>query len=122
MKSMDLTRIMQISSLSRLQEPFPAPTHTKNIQKAEFQAIPKLHPSDPLYHNEIISNFEVFGPRKADIQCADEGIKVISPKFGPKLINLSILDVHMQNTYTLQATDPRILSESCRPCLLGPPK
>ena len=53
-------------------------------------------------------NFEVFGTRKADIQCADRGIKVISPQFGPKLINLSILDVRMQNAYTLQATDPRI--------------
>ena len=94
----------------------------KNIRKAEFRAIPKLHPSDPLYHNEIISNFEVFGPKKADIQCADKGIKVVSPKFGPKVINLSILDVRMQNTYTLQATDPRILSESHRPHLLGPPK
>ena len=57
-------------------------------------------------------NFEVFGTRKADIQCADGGIKIFSPKFGPKLINLSILDVRMQNTYTLQATDPQILSES----------
>ena len=119
---MDLTRITRISSLSRLQGPFPAPSCTRNIQKAEFRAIPKLHPSDPLYHNEIISNFEIFGPRKADIQCADEGIKVISPKFRPKLINLSILDVCMQNTYILQATDTRISSESHRPRLLGPPK
>ena len=93
-------------SLSRLQGPFPAPSCTKNIQKAEFLAIPKLHPSDPLYHNEIISNFEVFGPRKADTQCADEGIKIVSLKFRPKLMNLSILDVHMQSTYTLQAKDP----------------
>ena len=67
-------------------------------------------------------NFEVFNPRKADIQCTDGGIKVFSPKFGPKLINLSILDVRMQNTYTLQATDPQILSNSHRPHLLGPPK
>ena len=78
----------------------------KNIQKAELRAILKLHPSDPLYHNEIILNFEVFSPRKADTQCADKGIKIVSPKFGPKLINLSILDIRMQNTYTLQATDP----------------
>ena len=82
----------------------------------------KLHPSDLLYHNKIIPNIKVFGPKKADIQCADEGIKVVSLKFGPKLINLSILDVRKQNTYTLQATDPQILSESHRPHLLGPPK
>ena len=36
MKSIDLTRIMQISSLSRLQGPFPAPSQMKNIQQAEF--------------------------------------------------------------------------------------
>ena len=36
MKSMDLTRIMQILSLSRLQGPFPAPSRMKNIQQAEF--------------------------------------------------------------------------------------
>ena len=35
-KSMDLTRITQILSLSRLQGPFPAPTWMKNIQQAEF--------------------------------------------------------------------------------------
>ena len=35
-KSMDLTRIMQISSISRLQGPIPAPSRTKNIQQAEF--------------------------------------------------------------------------------------
>ena len=35
-KSVDLTRIMQISSLSRLQGPFPAPSRTKNIQQAEI--------------------------------------------------------------------------------------
>ena len=105
---MDLTRIMQISSLSRLQGPFPAPSQMKNIQQAEFLAIPQLHPSDPLDidHNETVLNFKVFSTRKADIQYADGGIKVVSPKFGPKLINLSILDVHMQNAYTLQATDP----------------
>ena len=110
---MNLTRITQILSLSRLQGPFLAPSRTKNIQQAEFRAI---------NHNEIISNFEVFSPRKADIQCADEGIKVISLKFGLKLINLSILDVCMQNTYTLQTTNLRILSESHNPHLLGPPK
>ena len=66
--------------------------------------------------------FEVFSTRKADIQCADRGIKIVSPKFGPKLINPSILDIRMQNTYTLQTTDPQILSESSRPYLLGPPK
>ena len=67
-------------------------------------------------------NCEVFSTRKADIQCADGGMKVVSPKFRPKLINLSILDVHMQNAYTLQATDPQILSDLHRPHLLGPPK
>ena len=105
---MDLTRIMQISSLSRLQGPFPAPSQTKNIQQAEFERLQQLHLSDPLdiNHNETIPNFEVFGTGKADIQCADRGIKVTSPKFRPKLINLSILDVRMQNAYTLQATDP----------------
>ena len=35
-KSMDLTRIMQISSLSRLQGLFPAPSWMKNTQQAEF--------------------------------------------------------------------------------------
>ena len=103
---MDLTRIMQTLSLSRLQGPFPAPSRTKNIQQAELQAIPTIAPILYIDHNETISNFEVFGHRKADIQYADRGIKVISPKFGPNLINLSILDVCMQNAYTLQATDP----------------
>ena len=42
MKSMDLTRIMQILSLSRLQGPFPAPSRTKNIQQAEFRATPAI--------------------------------------------------------------------------------
>ena len=45
MKSMDLTRITQISSLSRLQGPFPAPSWTKNIQQAEFRATPAIAPS-----------------------------------------------------------------------------
>ena len=35
-KSMDLTRITQILSLSRLQGPFPAPSRMKNIQQAEI--------------------------------------------------------------------------------------
>ena len=43
-KSMDLTRIMQILSLSRLQGPFPAPAWMKNIQQAEFQVIPTIAP------------------------------------------------------------------------------
>ena len=38
MKSIDLTRIMQISSISRLQGPIPAPSQMKNIQQAEFRA------------------------------------------------------------------------------------
>ena len=42
MKSMDLTRIMRISSLSRLQGPAPAPSQTKNTQQTEFQAIPTV--------------------------------------------------------------------------------
>ena len=42
MKSMDLTRIMQISNLSRLQRPAPAPSQMKNIQQAEFRAIPTI--------------------------------------------------------------------------------
>ena len=121
---MDLTRIMQISSLSRLQGPFPAPSWMKNISRQKFEQFQQLHSSDPLYidHNETIPNFEVFSTRKADIQCADGGMKVVPPKFGPKLINLSILDVRRQNAYTLQATDPRISSDLCRPHLLGPPK
>ena len=41
-RSMDLTRIMQISSLSRLQGPIPAPSQTKNIQQAEFRATPAI--------------------------------------------------------------------------------
>ena len=44
-KSMDLTRIMQILSLSRLQGPFPAPSRMKNIQQAEFRATPAIAPS-----------------------------------------------------------------------------
>ena len=50
-------------------------------------------------------NFEVFCTREADILHAEGGIKIVSPKFRPQLMNLSILDVHMQNAYTLQATD-----------------
>ena len=42
MKSMDLTRITQISSISRLQGPIPAPSQMKNIQQAEFQATPEI--------------------------------------------------------------------------------
>ena len=34
MKSMDLTRITRISSISRLQGPIPAPSQMKNIQQA----------------------------------------------------------------------------------------
>ena len=41
-KSIDLTKIMQISSISRLQEPIPAPSQTKNIQQAEFRATPAI--------------------------------------------------------------------------------
>ena len=44
MKSIDLTRITQILSLSRLQGPFPAPSRTKNIQQAEFRATPTIAP------------------------------------------------------------------------------
>ena len=44
MKSMDLTRITQILSLSRLQGPFPAPSQTKNIQQAEFRVTPTIAP------------------------------------------------------------------------------
>ena len=36
MKSIALTRIMQTSSLSRLQGPLPAPSRMKDIQQAEF--------------------------------------------------------------------------------------
>ena len=39
---MALTRIMQISSLSRLQGPAPVPSQMKNIQQAEFRAIPTV--------------------------------------------------------------------------------
>ena len=90
-----------------LQGLFPAPSQTKNTQQAEFKRFRQLHSSDLLYivHNQTNTNFKVFSTRKADIQCADRGIKIFSPKFGPQLINLSILDIHMQNTYTLQATD-----------------
>ena len=41
-KSMALTRIMQTLSLSRLQGPLPAPSQMKDIQQAEFQAIPTV--------------------------------------------------------------------------------
>ena len=64
----------------------------------------------------------VFSTRKADTQCQNGGIKIISPKCKPKLIHLSILDVRMQDTDTLQTADPRISRESSRPHLLGPPK
>ena len=107
MKSMDLTRITQISSISRLQGPIPAPSQTKNIQQAEFRVTPAIAPSCPFRHNKIIPNFDVFGTRKADIQCQNRGIKVVSPKFKPKLINLSILDACMQDTDTLQTADSR---------------
>ena len=42
MKPMNLTRIMQILSLSRLQGPLPAPSRMKDIQQTEFQAIPTV--------------------------------------------------------------------------------
>ena len=42
-KSIDLTRIMQISSISRLQGPIPAPSQTKN-----FEQLQQLHIADPL--------------------------------------------------------------------------
>ena len=42
MKSIDLTRIMQILSISRLQGPIPAPSQMKNIQQAEFRATPAI--------------------------------------------------------------------------------
>ena len=109
-------------SLSRLQGPFPAPSWMKDIQQAEFRATPAIAPSCPFSHDKIISNFEVFATRKTDIQCQNGGIKIISPKFKPKLINLPILDVRMQDTDTLQTADLRILSELSRPHLLGPPK
>ena len=64
MKSMDLTRITRILSLSRLQGPFPAPSQTKNIQQAEFRVTPTIAPSCPFRHDKIISNFEVFGTEK----------------------------------------------------------
>ena len=41
-KSIDLTRITQISSISRLQGPIQAPSQTKNIQQAEFRATPAI--------------------------------------------------------------------------------
>ena len=41
-KSMDLTRITQISSISRLQGPISAPSQMKNIQQAEFRATPAI--------------------------------------------------------------------------------
>ena len=41
-KSIDLTKIMQISSISRLQGPIPAPSQMKNIQQAEFRPTPAI--------------------------------------------------------------------------------
>ena len=41
-KSMDLTRITRILSISRLQGPIPAPSQMKNIQQAEFRATPAI--------------------------------------------------------------------------------
>ena len=47
MKSMDLTRITQILSLSRLQGPFPAPSQIKKIfSKQNFERLQQLHLSD----------------------------------------------------------------------------
>ena len=37
MKSMDLTKIMQILSLSRLQGPFPAPSQMKIFSRQNFE-------------------------------------------------------------------------------------
>ena len=42
MKSIDLSRITQILSISRLQGPIPAPSQMKNIQQAEFRATPAI--------------------------------------------------------------------------------
>ena len=42
MKSIDWTTITQILSISRLQGPIPAPSQTKNIQQAKFQATPAI--------------------------------------------------------------------------------
>ena len=39
---MDLTRITQILSLSRLQGPVPVPSQMKDIQQAEFRAVPTV--------------------------------------------------------------------------------
>ena len=50
MKPMDLTRKMQISSLSRLQGPVPAPSWTKDIQQAEFRVIPTVALIRPFIH------------------------------------------------------------------------
>ena len=41
-KSIDWIKIMQISSISRLQGPIPAPSQMKNIQQAEFRATPVI--------------------------------------------------------------------------------
>ena len=42
MRSIDLTKIMRILSISRLQGPIPAPSQMKNIQQAEFRATPAI--------------------------------------------------------------------------------
>ena len=42
MKSIDLTKIMRILSISRLQGPILAPSQMKNIQQAEFRATPAI--------------------------------------------------------------------------------
>ena len=67
-------------------------------------------------------NFKVFSTRKANTQCQNGGLKIVYPKFEPKLIHFSILDIRMQDTDTLQTADPQISSELSRPRLLGPPK
>ena len=41
-ESIDLTKIMRILSISRLQGPIPAPSRTKNIQQAEFRTTPAI--------------------------------------------------------------------------------
>ena len=41
-KSMDLTKIAQISCISRFQRPIPAPPQTKNLQLVEFRPTPAL--------------------------------------------------------------------------------
>ena len=99
---MDLTRIIRISSLSRLQGPAPAPSQMKDIQQAEYQVFPTAALISPLYiiDSETNMNFEVFCTRKLITSMLTEELKSFQKSDQKLTINITpqILDVCMQNT------------------------